>query len=181
LHATADARDILADHEAVACARPDRIVARIVSDRVAQRRGRTLADRIAEEAACEQRVADAVRVEGSLVERHVVVAEPVAERRRPELGDREARADLESGRRLLVSGIAVAVSKEAEAVVVAAEDIAAEREVASEQVGLRKAQLHRLRIFGPVDRGAQLLAHAAEVALPDRQVDEEVLEARIAR
>ena len=92
-------------------------------------------------------------------------------------GERHAGADLAAGGDLLVGRVAV-VAEEVEAVEIAPVEVEADRDVAVEQIGLGEAELDRLGIARIIDRGAQLLAAAHEVALLDRQVDEEALEAR---
>jgi hypothetical protein len=67
---------------------------------------------------------------------------------------------------------------DAECPVVAAEDVEADGDVAIEQIRLGEAELDRLGEARIVDAGAQLLALAHEVALADRQVDQEALERR---
>ena len=67
---------------------------------------------------------------------------------------------------------------EVERVGVAPEDITTERNILVEEIGLGEAQFDRFRIGRVIDRGAQLLPLAAEVALADRGVDDEAFEAR---
>src|SRR5205085_8295602 len=67
--------------------------------------------------------------------------------------------------------------EQVEAVQVAPEQVEADRDIAVEEIGFGEAQLDRLGIARIIDGGTELLAEAAEVALLDRQVDQEALEA----
>src|SRR3546814_16966806 len=57
-------------------------------------------------------------------------------------------------------------------------DAAADRDIAVEQIGLGKAQFDRFRIARIIDRRLELLAEAAEVALADRGLEQEILDRR---
>nr|GFD58708.1 hypothetical protein [Tanacetum cinerariifolium] len=83
------------------------------------------------------------------------------------------------GGHLRVGGLAI-VADIVERVIVAAEQIDTDRDVLVEQIGLGEAQLDRLGIARIVDAGTQLLALAAEIALGDVGLDDELLEAGIA-
>src|SRR3546814_15097435 len=67
--------------------------------RSADQRRRAFADRVAQIAARDQRVAVVAEIIDALVERHIVIVEAVASKGRQELGQRHADVDLESGRR----------------------------------------------------------------------------------
>src|SRR6185436_8605429 len=84
-HLAAETGEILAQQHALAAGRPDAVVEIVEHQRIADRRGQSLADRVAEITAGEDRVALAVGVEGELVERDIVIAQPVTRRERDEL------------------------------------------------------------------------------------------------
>src|SRR3546814_4303625 len=61
---------------------------------------------------------------------------------------------------------------------VCSSDLAPDRDIAVEQIGFGKAEFDRLRIARIIDRGLELLAEAAEVALADRRLEQEILDRR---
>ncbi len=95
----------------------------------------------------------------------------------PEFGDGGAGAELETGCHLFVGGVAVAVDIEVEVVEIASENIETHREVAIEQIGFGEADLDRPLELRDVGGKAQLLGPAAEIALLDREAEDEAFEA----
>src|SRR3546814_1854542 len=96
--------------------------------RSADQRRRAFADRVAQIAARDQRVAVVAEIIDALVERHIVIVEAVASKGRQALGQRHADVDLESGRRLFEGRLAIIVD-EVERVEIAALDAAADRDI----------------------------------------------------
>src|SRR3546814_381313 len=164
-----------------AARRTDPVVERVVDQRQVDDRAEAFADRVAQIPAGTERVAGIVaifinRIELALAQRHVVVIERIPANRCQELCQRDAGADLEAGRGLLVGRVAVGVIV-VEAVVVAPVDIDAERDVLVEQIGLDEVRLHAIGIQSIAARQSDRLAAAPEVVVADRGLEDEDLEA----
>ena len=181
IHAAPKASEILTEAHAVATRRTNAVVRVVERQRVTDRRRRPLADCVAQVAPCEQRFTarDTVRigrVEGILVEADIIIGQAIAQLPLPIFGDGHAQTHLEAGRNLLIGGVSVVID-EIERVIVATEDITAQRDILVEQIGLGETKLDRLRIARIIHRRAQQLPLAAEVALRDRRVDDEAFKA----
>src|SRR3546814_13860155 len=100
--------------------------------RSADQRRRAFADRVAQIAARDQRVAVVAEIIDALVERHIAIVEAVASKGRQELGQRYADVYLGSGRRLF-EGRLEDIVDEVDQVWIAAIDAAVGRAIKVEQ------------------------------------------------
>src|SRR3546814_7505171 len=106
-------------------ARAQPAVEAVVDQRIADRRGQAVTERIAQIAAGLERIAFAVGEE-LLVEPDFVVRELITARERPIFGERNARTKLEAGRDLAVGRLPIAAAI-IERVVITPEDVRADR------------------------------------------------------
>src|SRR5690606_35294846 len=100
----------------------------------------------------------------------------VTERSGKIFGDRHTRADLKAGGQLFKSRFTIIADK-VKAVQIAAKNVDTDCDIAIEQIRLGKAKLNRLREAGIADACAQFLSLAAEVALTDGGLQNEILDA----
>src|SRR3546814_17961866 len=116
----------------------------VVDQRIADRRGQAVTERIAQIAAGLERIAFAVGEE-LLVEPDFVVRELITARERPIFGERNARTKLEAGRDLAVGRLPIA-AEIIDRVVITPEDVRADRDRLVDQIRFGEAELHRFRI-----------------------------------
>ncbi len=111
-HVAAEAGEIGAEHEALARAGAEAAVEAVVDQRETDRRGRAIADRVAQIAARPQRIADVGDriVISRLVQADFVIGQAIAARQRPIFGQWQTGADLEAGRHLSIGCLALVVN-----------------------------------------------------------------------
>ena len=159
----------------------DPVIERVIDQRDAEDRTGPLAQRVAQVTACQQRIAlqgavGASRIILGLIDLHIVIIEGVARHRRNVFGHRNADAGLEAGGRLTVDRVAVRIEV-VEAVEIAPIDVHPQADVAIEQIGFGKADIDLLGILRVGQIEPDRLAAAAEVALFDRALENQLLKA----